>query len=119
MLLVTATSSDENLLQPLDAELKAIPPIPKATKTQAARGTVDIGTPQAPAALGRTNISERKAAHVFSMIASTGLLKQDVEEPTISASAVRRAHMKHRKLFSMEIKEIFDLGVPLILQDNG
>lgn len=110
---------DENSSQPSDAELEAGPSIPKAPKTQTARGTVNIVTPQVAAALDRTNISDRKAAHIFSAMASTGLLKQDVEEVIISASAIRRARMKHRKLFSSEVKEIFDPAVPLILHWDG
>ena len=119
MSLVTATSSDENLSQPSDAELEAGPPIPKAPKTQIVKGNVDIVTLQVASALGRTNISNRKAGHIFSTIASTGLLKQDVKEVIISASDIRRAHMKHHKLFSLEVKEIFDLAVPLILHWGG
>ena len=54
---------DKNSSQPSDAELEAGPSIPKAPKTQTARGTMDIVTPQVAAALDRTNISDRKAAH--------------------------------------------------------
>lgn len=104
-----------------DEELKVGPSIPKArkTQTQAARDNVDVVTPQVAAALDRTNISDRKAAHIFSAMASTGLLKPDVEELVISPSAIRRARIKHRKLFSLEIKESFDPAVPLILHWDG
>src|SRR6218665_322089 len=50
---------------------------------------------------------------------STGLLKQDVEELIISPCAIRRARMKHRKLFSLEVKATFDPAVPLILHWDG
>ena len=119
MSLVLATSSDENLSQPSDAELKAGPPILKAPKTLIAKGTVDIVTPQVAAALGKTNISDRKAAHIITMIASAELLKQHVKGVIISASGIRQAHMKHHKLFSLEVKEIFDPAVPLILHWDG
>ena len=49
---------------PLCHELEAGTSIPKAPKTQKARGTVDIVTTQVAAALDRTNISDRKAAHI-------------------------------------------------------
>ena len=65
MSLVTATSSNENLSQPSDAELEASPSISKAPKTQSPRGTVGIVTPQVAAALDRASISDRKAAHIF------------------------------------------------------
>ena len=45
--------------------------------------------------------------------------KQDVEEVIISASAIRRARMKHRRLFSSEVKDTFDPAVPLILHWDG
>ena len=122
-LLTHAITSDENSSQSSesDAELEAGPSIPKTPKTQSqtARGTVDIVTPQVAAALDRTNTSDRKAAHIFSAMASTGLLKQDVEEVIISASAIRRARMKHRRLFSSEVKDTFDPAVPLILHWDG
>ena len=39
---------------------------------------MDIVTPQVAAALDIANITDRKTAHIFSAMASTGLLKQDV-----------------------------------------
>jgi len=100
--------------------LKLVHPFLKLPRqSQTARGTVDIVTPQVAAALDRTNTSDRKAAHIFSAMASTGLLKQDVEEVIISASAIRRARMKHRRLFSSEVKDTFDPAVPLILHWDG
>ena len=62
---------------------------------------MDIVCPQVAAGLGRIIISDRKTAHTFYTIAFTGLLKQEVGEVIISAGALRRAHMKYRKLFSL------------------
>ena len=76
-------------------------------------------TAEVAAALDRTNTSDRKAAHIFAAIASTGQLKQDVVELIISHSAIRRARMKHRKLFSSEVKATFDPAMPLILHWDG
>jgi len=83
------------------------------------RGTVDVVTPKVAAALDRTNTSDRKAAHIFSAMGSTGQLKEDVEELIISPSAIRRARMKHRKLFSSEVRATFDPAVPLIVHWDG
>jgi len=76
-------------------------------------------TPKVAAALDRTNTSDRKAAHIFSAMGSTGQLKEDVEELIISPSAIRRARMKHRKLFSSEVRATFDPAVPLIVHWDG
>jgi hypothetical protein len=80
---------------------------------------VEVVTPEVSAALDRTNTSDRKAAHIFSAMASTGQLKQDVEQLIISPSAIRRARMKHRELFTTGIKATFDPAVPLILHWDG
>lgn len=55
----------------------------------------------------QTPVTERLLI-IFAAMASTGLLKQDVEELIISPGAIRRARMKHRKLFSLEVKATFD-----------
>lgn len=83
------------------------------------RGTVDVVTHEVAAALDRTNTSDRKAAHIFSAMAATGQLKEDVTELIISPSAIRRARMKHRELFASEVQETFDPTVPLILHWDG
>ena len=87
--------------------------------TSTMRGTVDVISPEVAAALDRTNTSDRKAAHIFSALASTGQLQHDVEELIISPSAIRRARMKHRELFASEVKATFDPEVPLILHWDG
>lgn len=121
--LLTVSSDDEDIhfdsSQSTDNDLEAGPSTPKLPKLPKLRGTVDVVTPEVSAALDRTNVSDRKAAHIFSAMASTGQLKQDVEELIISPSAIRRARMKHRKLFSDEVKATFDPNVPLILHWDG
>jgi len=59
-------------------------------------------TREVAAALDRTNISNRKAAHVFAKH-----FKQDVEELIISPSAIQRARKKHREAFSAEVQVPF------------
>jgi len=83
------------------------------------RGTVDVITPEVAAALDRTNTSHRKAARIFSAMASTGQLHHDAEELVSSPSAIRRARMKHRELFASVVKATFDPQVPLILHFTG
>jgi len=61
MSLVTVTSSDGNS----SLNLKLVHPFRNASKTQTARGTVDIATPQVAAALYIfTNIPNRKL-HIY------------------------------------------------------
>jgi len=101
--------------QSSDEDHDAVPSTPKSPKPQRVRGTVDVVTPEVAAALNRTNTSDRKAAHILSAVASTGQLKEDVKNLIISPSAIRRARMKHRTLFSTEVKATFDPALPLIL----
>src|SRR6218665_3623795 len=83
------------------------------------RGKVAVITPEVAAALDRTNISDRKAAHVFASIAAAKHFKQDVEELIISPSAIRRARMKHREAFAAEVQVAFNPKVPLVLHWDG
>jgi hypothetical protein len=92
---------------------------PSTPKKPQLRGTIPIVTPEVAAALDRTNISDRKAAHIFSAMASTSQLQPDVEELIISPSAIRRARIKHRETFATEIKASFEPSVPLILHWDG
>ena len=104
--------------EPSDSE--AGPSTPKIQRlTSRMRGTVEVISPEVAAALDWTNTSDRKAAHIFSAMASPGQLQHDVEELIISPSAIRRAQMKHRKLFASEVKATFDPEVPLILHWDG
>jgi len=48
------------------------------------RGMVDVVTPDIAAVLDRTKTSHRKAAHIFSAMASIGQLHHDAEELVIS-----------------------------------
>ena len=100
------------------SEPEAGPSTPKLKK-MTTRGTMNVITPEVAAALDRTNTSDRKAVHILSAMASTGQLKQDVEELIIRRSAIRRARMKHRELFTSEIKASFDPAVPLIMHWDG
>jgi len=50
---------------------------------------------------------------------TAGHMKQDVKQLIISPSAIRRARIKHRKVFSWEVKATCDLAVPLILRWDG
>ena len=92
---------------------------PSTQKSPRLRGTKGLVTSEVAAALDRTNISDRKAAHIFSAMASTKQLGQDVKELVISRSAIRRARMKHREAFTAEVKASFDPKVPLILHWDG
>jgi len=83
------------------------------------RGSVEVVNPEVAAALDRTNTSDRKAAHILTALASTGQLQHNVEELIISPSAIRRARMKHREIFALEVKATFDTEVPLILHCYG
>src|SRR6218665_275094 len=83
------------------------------------RGKVAVITPEVAAALHSTNISDRKAAHVFASIAAAKHFKQDVEELIISPSAIRRARMKHREAFAAEVQVAFNPKVPLVLHWDG
>jgi len=118
---VTISSQDEkfedvqlNLSQLSDAEHEAGPSMPKSRKPQTVKGTVDVITPEVAAALDRTN-SDRKASHTFAAMGTAGHMKQDVEQLIISPSTIRRACIKHRKGFSLEVKATFSPVVLLIL----
>ena len=52
-------------------------------------------------------ISNRKAAHIFSAMVSTGQLNHKAEELIISRNTVRRSRMKHCEHFTSEIKATF------------
>lgn len=113
--LLSDTDNDSSTLL---SEPEAGPSTPKKKMTTR-RGTMNVITPEVAAALDRTNTSDRKAVHILSAMASTGQLKQDVEELIISRSAIRRARMKHRELLTSEIKASFDPAVPLIVHWDG
>jgi len=91
--------------------------MPKSPKT--VRGTVDVVSAEVAAALDRTNTNDRKAAHILAAMGTAGHIKRDVEQLIISPSAIRRARIKHRKVFSSEVKATFDPAVPLILHWDG
>jgi len=99
------------------SESEAGPSTPKNKRPL--RRTTELVTPEVAAALDRTNISDRKAAHLFSAMASTTQFGQDVNELVLSRSAIRRARMKHREAFNAEVKASFDPSVPLILHWDG
>jgi len=44
------------------------------------RGKVGVVTPEVAAALDRTNVSDRKAAHIISAMVATGHIQQDVSD---------------------------------------
>jgi len=50
---------------------------------------------------------------------ATGHIQQDVSELVISRSAIRRARMKHRDVFTFEVKATFAPSVSLILHLDG
>lgn len=112
-----ATDTSESDL-PSDPENE--PSTPKLPRLKPKlRGTVDVVTPAVAAALDRTNTSDRKAAHIFLAMGSTGQLKFDTEDLIISPSAIRRSRMKHRECFASEIRATFDPEVPLIIHWDG
>src|SRR6218665_1427926 len=92
-----------------------------STSKPRVRGKVNLITPEVAAALDRTNTSDRKAAYmyIFSAMASSGQLQCNIEDVVICPSAIRRARMKHREVFSTEVKATFDPVVPLILHWDG
>jgi hypothetical protein len=114
----SSDSTDSDSL--VSSELVAGPSTQKSPRLRPRlRGTKGLVTSEVAAALDRTDISDRKAAHIFSAMASTKQLGQDVEELVISRSAIRRARMKHRANFNAEVKASFDPRVPLILHWDG
>src|SRR6218665_16489 len=68
-------------------------------------------THEVGAALDRTNISDRKAAHVFEKH-----FKLDVEKLIVSQNTIRPVQIKHREAFAAEVKVAFK---PLILHWDG
>jgi len=76
------------------------PSTPKSRKPQTVRGTVDVIIPEVAVALDRTNTSDREASHIFAAMGTAGHMMQDVEQLIISPSTIRRARIKHRKVFS-------------------
>lgn len=55
-------------------------------RQRGARGVVQVVTPEVAVALDRTNVSDRKAAHIFSAMASSSHLCENVGEHIISPS---------------------------------
>lgn len=55
-------------------------------RQRGARGVVQVVTPEVAVALDRTNVSDRKAAHIFSAMASSSHLGENVGEHIISPS---------------------------------
>src|SRR6218665_847930 len=90
-----------------------------STSKPRGRGKVNLITPEVAAALDRTNTSYRKAAYILSAMVTSGQLKCNTEEVVICPNAIRRARMKHRDVFSAEVKATFDPVVPLILHWDG
>lgn len=71
-----------------------------STSKSIVRSIANVITPEVAAALDRTNTSNRKAAHIFSAMATSGLLQCNPQRVGITPSAIRRARMKHRTAFS-------------------
>ncbi|XP_050714934.1 uncharacterized protein LOC126997731 [Eriocheir sinensis] len=88
-------------------------------RQRGARGVVQVVTPEVVVALDRTNVSDRKAAHIFSAMASSGHLCENVGELIISPSGIRRARIKCREALATELKDTFRPQVPLILHWDG
>ena len=59
-------------------------------------------THEVGAALDRTNISDRKATHIFEKH-----FKLDVEELIISQCGIRQVQIKHREAYAAEVKVAF------------
>lgn len=112
----SSSDSDSNAVAASDSEPEQAQPLPKIP---CRRGTRNVVTPEVSAALDRTATSDRNAAHILSAIASTSQLGQNVDQLIISRSAIRRARIKHRKVFSDEVKATFHPTVPLILHWDG
>src|SRR6218665_1751668 len=108
------SSSDSSSLNLLSDPMEG----PSTSKPRV-RGKVNLITPKVAAALDRTKTSDRKAAYIFSAMASSGQLQCNTEDVVICPSAIRRARMKHREVFSAEVKATFDPVVPLILHWGG
>ena len=87
-------------------------------RQRGARGAVQVVTPEVAAALDRTNVSDRKAAHISAM-ASSSHLGKNVGKLIISPSGIRRACIKCREALATEIKDTFRPQVPLILHWDG
>lgn len=93
------------------------------SSTHSKRANIKVVTPEVAAALDRTLTTSRSAAHVFSAMASSNLLKDPTTELQISHRAIHRARNKHRESLAAEIQaEIqssFDPNVPLTLHWDG
>ncbi|KAG0711005.1 hypothetical protein GWK47_021650 [Chionoecetes opilio] len=73
--------------------------------------------PQVSAALDRTNISDRKAAHVLLPFAEE--LGANTRELSLSASTINWQRKRHRQEKAAELKEKFAPDVPLTLHWDG
>lgn len=82
------------------------------------KGKEMVLTPEVASALDRTNTSGRKAVHMLSVFAASNS-NTNVENQTISRSAIRLARMNNRENFAAEIRAKFDPMVPLILHWDG
>lgn len=110
----SSSESDNNKV--VASDLATPQPSPKIPRLH---GTSNIVTREVAAALDRTATSDRSAAHILSAIASTSQLGENVDRMILSRSAIRRARMKHREAFTVEIKATFLPTVPLILHWDG
>ncbi|KAG0721222.1 hypothetical protein GWK47_006496 [Chionoecetes opilio] len=108
--LESSTSSSS----PEEQDVIASPP-PK--RSRRAPSQKKIISPQVSAALDRTNISDRKAAHVLLPFAEE--LGANTRELSLSASTINRQRKRHRQEKAAELKEKFAPDVPLTLHWDG
>ena len=80
------SSSDSSSLNLLSDTMEG----PSTSKPRV-RGKVNLITSEVAAALDRTNTSDRKAAYIFSAVASSGQLQCNTEDVVICPSAIRGA----------------------------
>ena len=102
----SSTSSEEH-------EEVAHPP----KRSRRAQSQKPFVSPQVSAALDRTNISDRQAAHVLVPFAEE--LGTNAEELALSPSTINRQRRRHRHEKAAELKEKFAPDVPLTLHWDG
>ncbi|KAG0724209.1 hypothetical protein GWK47_000472 [Chionoecetes opilio] len=106
--------SSTSCSSPEEQDVIASPPPKRSRRVPSQKKII---SPQVSAALDRTNISDRKAAHVLLPFAEE--LGANTREWSLSASTINRQRKRHRQEKAAELKEKFAPDVPLTLHCDG
>ena len=117
--IVSSSSSPASEAEGSRSDLNPDVDVRSPKRQRGARGVVQVVTPEVAVALDRTNVSDRKAAHIFSAMASSSHLGENVGKLIISPSGIRHARIKCREALATEIKDTFRPQVPLIIHWGG